>query len=440
MAHTEAYITHGAAASDLNGGAPLGTDDGPVCTRSNCDATGAGPYSIEDKDSTGWAGVQVGDFGRWDTAGAQQLFRVTELNYGGDADVIRVVAVGSSFTTANGKAVRIGGAWASVNGALAKLESTYQDASANPARLNVKADSAYTGDAGSAFAGTEAVPLTMQGYTATPGDGGEAELQLTLTANHNNWRLADLYINRAAIGDAVALTSSGNGLVLLRVRARSSGAGNHAFNLTGASPISVGCRAVGSGGNGFYLTGATPTFAHCVALSAGTNGFAVTAGARLLACVAHGAASAGYALTDSGNAWLWHCIAHSNTGDGLYVAVSTAQRMLIVGNSIFWGNGGYGIQQSADEGAVLLHCALGTNTSGDLANLNTRWSEGQIALSGDPLVDAAGGDFRLDPRTAAGQQLLAAGFVGALTGGLTDIGALAAELAAGRGLLTGGGL
>lgn len=60
MAFAEFYISHGAGASDTNGGSVSRADDGPIITNTNCSMTevSAGvTYDIENQDDTGWGAL-----------------------------------------------------------------------------------------------------------------------------------------------------------------------------------------------------------------------------------------------------------------------------------------------------------------------------------------------------------------------------------------------
>jgi hypothetical protein len=125
-----------------------------------------------------------------------------------------------------------------------------------------------------------------------------------------------------------------------------------------------------------------------------------------------------------------NCDFNGNTGDGLRGDQATALNLVAVVNSIFWGNGGYGINfpNHPPMAQVNLCNAFGSNTSG--ARNNFPAGTGGVTLTGNPWVDAAAGDYDLDNVANEGAACRSAGWPGLFqTGGMgatqgyADIGA-----------------
>jgi len=114
-------------------------------------------------------------------------------------------------------------------------------------------------------------------------------------------------------------------------------------------------------------------------------------------------------------------------------------------NNIFYGNGGFGCNLTTGStypGLVVNagNNAFGSNTSGARNNLPTESTD--VALTADPFVNTAGGNFALNNTAGGGAALRAVGIPGVFPAGLTtgymDIGAVQhQDSASGGGILTG---
>lgn len=437
MALTEFFLTHGAAANDLNGGGPsLGADDGPVQTSANVDSDVAGTTLTD--NSNAWSGSSVGDWLTFDTAGSQDRARIVSID-GSDA-VVTPAVTGSQ----SGKSIRVGGAFATVDGALSVLQRTMTDVDGNPPRLNIKADASYTGDAVCDYDGNEDAPIFVRGYTNTPGDGGEAELQLMLDVNGKDhiW-LQDLYVNRAAIGDEHAIYDLGTGCILYGVRAKSSGAGKYAIHCSGTAVSIIGGAVEGAGDHGIRLYSGGLVMGTRIT-DAGNCGISMTYSGVILDCLIDGAYANGIQINAfNGPHHIIRCTIRGVGGSGINRLVATSGYPLIAVNNLLHSCGAYGIEQDTADQGVFLRNAFWQCSSGQASNVIAGNVIDSVTLAGDPLVDASGGDLRIDPRKAAGRQLLAIGFPEQFNATMLnrlDIGALQANLVAGRGILTGGGM
>ena len=161
MLYTEFYVVPTSVdptASILNGGS-----GGTPLIFNNC-SLGSGVV-------TGTTGLVVGDWITWDTAGTKNRCIVT-----GASPVIISPTDGSSLpTTAIMKTLIARGNWADPS-TVTGLTTASVNAAGNPPRLNIYEPATYTvGMTAGTF--TAAIPLTVEGYAATPGD-----LRGTMTA------------------------------------------------------------------------------------------------------------------------------------------------------------------------------------------------------------------------------------------------------------------
>jgi hypothetical protein len=134
------------------------------------------------------------------------------------------------------------------------------------------------------------------------------------------------------------------------------------------------------------------------------------------------------------------CTFALNSGSGLYTN-HWSDDPTTVGNSIFYGNGAWGVLINPKPyWRLMYHCAFGNNTSGDCDFTRMYEQVGLVALTADPFTDAANGDFSLNSAAGGGALCKAAGFPGEFPGGTStgylDIGAVQSE---GGGTTAAGG-
>ena len=104
MPHTEFYVTKGSSVSDTNGGGPnLGTNDGPIVTKTNCSSDGAGT-TVTNDDADGWGTAAADDWICFDTAGTKDFARITNVA----VDALTVTP--AVALSAGGKTVNVNGA------------------------------------------------------------------------------------------------------------------------------------------------------------------------------------------------------------------------------------------------------------------------------------------------------------------------------------------
>ncbi|MCU1301572.1 MAG: hypothetical protein JWQ87_1856 [Candidatus Sulfotelmatobacter sp.] len=129
----------------------------------------------------------------------------------------------------------------------------------------------------------------------------------------------------------------------------------------------------------------------------------------------------------------------NNGGDG--VASSIALNTLILSSSIFYGNGGWGVNKPSPKLPVMIGQAnaFGSNTSGNRNNVSA--GIGDVSLSADPFTNSAGRNYALNSTAGGGTACKGAGypgtFPGAVSVGHLDIGAVQTTGSGGSG--SGGG-
>jgi hypothetical protein len=126
---------------------------------------------------------------------------------------------------------------------------------------------------------------------------------------------------------------------------------------------------------------------------------------------------------------------YGNTATAVYATTTVAG--LVVRNNIFVNNGAYGVHFTSNSSSAAINTRLArqsvdfnayyNNTSGQCNGVTGGANE--ITLTGDPFINAAAGDFRLNNVAGAGAALRAAGFPGTFPGGYgnvsySDIGAV----------------
>lgn len=115
-----------------------------------------------------------------------------------------------------------------------------------------------------------------------------------------------------------------------------------------------------------------------------------------------------------------------NTVDGLNIGSITVPNGLVTWNSIYYGNGGFGINSAATPMLISqMDNGFGANTSGSRTS-NVPVGTTDIPLTANPFTNSASGDFTLNSTAGGGAALKGQGFPGAsLFGtGHIDIGAL----------------
>jgi hypothetical protein len=131
-----------------------------------------------------------------------------------------------------------------------------------------------------------------------------------------------------------------------------------------------------------------------------------------------------------------HITAADNAADGLRVQNGDNWGGQIA-NSVFANNSGYGILSgaAAGPGHMCVRCLTGNNTSGHANNWTDTFRPLKLEASGDPFVNAASDDYRLDSTSGEGllghDAALCARYISDSTECNLDVGALDHEDPAG---------
>jgi hypothetical protein len=288
-------------------------------------------------------------------------------------------------------------------------------------------------------AGAQGAPTRWIGYNTTRGDLDTA----TAFTNHPT-----IQVNNAAI---VAFTYS-NAWQRLRnfILDGAGGAtkGTRGVNATANYCDIDNCKVTSFSAFGIvqqaagtvtrcYLTSMISGATAALFISAGTaEGCVIIAnpciGAQVAAVAIHrcifdgntGAASHGVQMT-AATSEIRNCVCRGNGGDGINVTASGDAVVLI--NNILISNGGYGIKSAStafiDQSFVDFN-AFRSNTGGTLSGFPAGTHD--VTLTGDPFVDAAGGNYGLNNTAGAGAACRGVGWPGTIPGtsttGYEDIG------------------
>jgi len=325
---------------------------------------------------------------------------------------------------ATGRSARVGGAFKGPNGAEAFpmnfITSALTNAAGDLPRINYKNDATYAITAAINNINSD---TRHQGFTNTYDDRGKATLDGgTSGASYNlvgttigaNAAVADfIFQNNGATGTAVGCFWNCVGGIVERCVAHDVRGSGFASN---ANTRFIECEAYNSNqsnttsSGGFSGTGAlrlTRCFSHD---NAGSNGNGVYASGQLRAenCVFESNAARGVELVDAGE--IVRCDFYNNASDGLRFATSSTPKALVVENSNFVKNGGWGVlgTGSGAKSGVIRNCGFGAgsqaNTSGNVSAMGSVIEEGSVTYVSNqtPWVDPANGDFRVTLTAAKG--------------------------------------
>lgn len=425
MAFTEFYCQ--TTGSNLNGGSDA--NDAAAYTATNGGwNSGTGVFTPTSGDPSA-SGVSVGMFASVYIDGATVgvfVGRVTAVS----STTITVSTSAKSgtapTTNATARTIKVGGAWQGPNGTsgfpFAFIASGMTNASGHVLRVNFKSGTNYSITAG--ITHTINGPWVIQGYTTTPGDGGQAVIDggtsgasyvlLTISGGARNL-LADLiFRNNGATGSAVGLSynnlrSAISRIVVNNVRGTGIDLGGSADNVVLHECEAYACNASNTASmGGFAIAPISNThLIRCVSHdNAGSNsaGFYIadlTAG--LLNCIADTNGGDGFKLAGTNVCgYVTGCTAYNNTGQG--INLSGSQMGGVIQNCVLVSNGAYGINYTGSNiGQVLLfNNAFYSNTSGQTLGFNASLVSGSITLTGDPFTAAATGNFTLDNTASEG--------------------------------------
>ena len=389
--YTEFYV-RGDGGHDGNAGGPrMAANGGPVMTTTSARVDASDATVIENVGGD-WAGVQVDDWLLYDPADPR-LRRVTELAPGGNTSLVRVHA---ALPTGQGKTVRVGGAWRTISGALALLRHDMTDAAGNPVRLNVQRRN-YPESPSTVAGGTPSLPITIEGYEVTAGDGGVPEISGTLALNHSHIIVRNVRVSRATGNHAVGVGAQH--VSLINITAMAGDIGYAAFDISSNYVRLIECSAWNSFG-GFVIGGLGALLLGCYANACDEFGFRNTTLATFHSCIA---TNCGIGFDCPAAALVMNCVANGCDSHGF--AFSGAAHSVLA-SSLATGCGGYGVMRTA---AAPLYCdcnATWSNTSGHYDGVpQAMRGRGSMVLVNSPYVINS-----LDPSPASphGRALLGA--------------------------------
>lgn len=198
------------------------------------------------------------------------------------------------------------------------------------------------------------------------------------------------------------------------------------------------CWASGctSSTSGAFFANILSHYVGCVATSSGaTSGFLSTAACTYIDCVSDGTTGPNHGISTVAGSLVHGCWARANANagaDGIYMNGIIAG----VSNSIAIGSGRDGIHVLAFTSgtSLVLNCATFGNGAGVGGGTMTR---GLVALSGDPSVNSASGNYAPNNTAGTGAACRAAGFPAKLGNQLTasypDIGPAQSSASGGSG-------
>jgi hypothetical protein len=420
MAYTEFYCVPGTG-SNVNAGSTTGAPAFSF-TNGNWNAT-TFVYTVTSGTITG---VAVGDWASIYIDGATTavyIARITAVT-STTVTVSNTAKSGTAPTTsATGRTIKVGGAWAGPSGAngfpLNFITGAQVNTSNNPPRVNFKNNSTYSISAAITCA---SVDVVFQGYTTTVGDGGKAILDGGTTG-----------------ASYILTTFSGNGGYLSCWEFRNNGSTGSADGIvvSGARFTVHECIFHDLKGNGLNTTGADNLVLECEAYFCNTSNTAalggISVGGRtiLMRCTAHdnsGANNIGFYINNSAS--LLRCIAAVNGRYGMQVALGST--ITTINNCVAYGNvlsgiiysntggtiyiensimasnanAGFQVTNAASLQVFLRNNAYYNNTSGNnagLTNASVLADEiGSITLGASPFTNPAVGDFTLNNTSNGG--------------------------------------
>ena len=390
------YVTS-AGGDDDNSGSSLGATkaDGAAAVT---DGSATVDLSGDTPDLTE---VVVGDTiridGRVDGKNGSDIFEITAVD-----DNLDTVTVTPSPAAAAAQVWVIGGEFAT----LQRATNTMQDGDLLYAKgtFNETVD----GSGGVHDNGAVDNPITVEGYTTTPGDGG----MVTLDSNNtkaNGW----------------VTPSSGWHFKNIRITRYT----NQGFrNIAGAGPFRyTKCRTDNCTANGF-VTGHLAILVDCYSHNNGGDGFATGESAQFLRCIS--ADNTGHGFNLGGGGTLYRCLSLSNAANGIHQTDDLTHARVVVIGCVIDGDGddttvGISLFDDTNPGnaciidSVIYDCATGISQVADhgvfklsfnnLVNANTTAYSNFETEAGEVTSAPAFVAEESDYTPAAGSPLIGAG-------------------------------
>ena len=375
--------------------------------------------------------VSVGDFASVYTDGATVtgfIGRVTAVS-STTITVSTSAKSGTAPTTAgSGITCKVGGAWKGPNGAenfpWAWLTEALTNASSDVVRVNLKNNGLYSITA--SIVDSTSGARVFQGYSASPGDGGKAQIDggttgasyVLLNGNQANAVYRDLiFANNGATGIQTAINSQSSASLFIRCvvhdvrgtgftvsraieceayNCNQSNSGSVAAFSFSANGYAYRCIAhhnnAGNNGHGFRWLADFGTLINCISANNSGNGFLMDAGG-----------------SQAGTMVYLNCDAYNNSGSG-FIRGGSGSRTFYIQNCNAVKNGNYGIDSAGfgASNAEIVNCGFGSgsqaNTNGSINGFSTAIVTGSVTYASGvtPWVDPANGDFRINLAAAKG--------------------------------------
>ena len=413
MATTDFYVSKGAGASDLNGGGPrLGANDAPVYTIASggglgCDSNADGT-DLTDNSGNDWAGVQVDDWLCFDTAGVKEVLRVSAIN-----DDIVTPDPTASFSLTD-KAVRVCGAWATIDYAAGVVSNTHKNAAGDPPRVLIKQGTYAEAVHFDTNSGTSALPITFE---AADGAGtveidadGSGDNATHFQASYI--RLIGIYAHTNGNSKHPFYVQTGDYLQFYSCFAEGTGTSSTGFFVSGGYAYLHNCRTLSATADGFRLGGSNLVIG-CSVDACGVYGFNIaSASSAVINCIVDSPGSHCY-YTNERVVVLRNCVGYGSTaGSGIYIGGTYS--IPRIENCIFESNNRYGIEVNADWIGYEDYNAFYGNGIAERLNVLFPGANDVTQVAGSYFVDAVGGDFRLNNTAGRGALCRTTGFPGTL--------------------------
>jgi hypothetical protein len=412
MAYTEFYCNY-STGSNMNGGSEEATSPSYSATNGGWNS-GTGVFTPTSGDPS--ASVTVGEYAHVFTDGSTTptfIGRVTAVD-STTVTVSTTLKSGTAPTTAgSGISINVGGVWKGPNGSSGFpfnfMQATQRNDNSTCARVNFKNNATYDITATMTCI-TDAGQIVFEGYTTTPGDGGEAKIdggasgtryQLLTTTNYTGKIWKNFWFTRNGATSTAQGLVNGTGAVMFRCRF------SHSSAWACLNAVNIECEAHDNTTYGF----SNGNCFRCISHHNGTNGWEVTSPSfgRHESCIAHHNGSAGFNISFTGFMGLKNCDSYANGGAGLAISKSggSTPQNVYLENCNFVDNGTYGISQSGagtQVGFILEKVGFGAgtmaNTSGDfqITGDGTVMYDTSFSYANDvtPWTDPDTGDFKIN--------------------------------------------
>ena len=243
-----------------------------------------------------------------------------------------------------------------------------------------------------AFSNCSGISFQNIAFTSTAGTPGTA---LFVNNNQgNNWNLSVKNCTFSGFGVAISALAYGNSNSFPQLIMSDSSVTNctgTAGVINGSGGAFYNCYFGGNTGHGVQIVstgvnGSTAVFSRCVFYNNGSRGLDL--------------------IADLVAVTIQNCAIVSNTSDGIrWSNVASDGPNFFCQNTVIYGNGGFGINNSLVTTSYGFNFqggynAFGSNTSGNYSGLTAPSTD--VALSATPFTNAAGGDFSLNSTAGGG--------------------------------------